>query len=360
MANPTTSEITSQLTNEQNQPVAIQSQLSAEEQRFLAANQADTANIIEAQNTVLSGDYIAADQAATDAALAAAASEQQKINSRGLTSETAVARAGQVDSSTTQDRQTDDWRVRLCLAPSAKYLYKADIPGILAPLAATDGVIFPYTPAISVAYAAHYDSQDLTHSNYKIHQYRGSSVDTITIGCDFTAQDTAEANYLLAVIHFFRSVTKMFYGQDQNPQPGTPPPLCYLFGLGQFQFDTHPLAIVGFNYTLPTDVDYIRSGSATTSAGVPKGAFVPRTNTSSPSGVRLSGSGLQSGAQMAPPAFYAAQPYTNATYVPTKMSISISAIPIVTRNDISNNFSLKDYATGALLQGSKRKGGGIW
>ena len=42
------------------------------------------------------------------------------------------------------------------------------------------------------------------------------------------------------------------------------------------------------------------------------------------------------------------------------MQIQITAIPIVTRNDISNNFSLRDYATGALLQGSKRKGGGIW
>ena len=44
------------------------------------------------------------------------------------------------------------------------------------------------------------------------------------------------------------------------------------------------------------------------------------------------------------------------------MQIQISAVPIVTRNDISRNFSLKDYATGNLLRGSKRKqgGGGIW
>jgi hypothetical protein len=33
---------------------------------------------------------------------------------------------------------------------------------------------------------------------------------------------------------------------------------------------------------------------------------------------------------------------------------------MVTRNDISNRFSVRDYATGALLQGSKNKGGGIW
>ena len=42
------------------------------------------------------------------------------------------------------------------------------------------------------------------------------------------------------------------------------------------------------------------------------------------------------------------------------MQITISAYPIVTRNDISNNFSLREYATGKLLQGRKRTGGGIW
>jgi hypothetical protein len=42
------------------------------------------------------------------------------------------------------------------------------------------------------------------------------------------------------------------------------------------------------------------------------------------------------------------------------MQIQISALPIVTRNQISNAFSLKDYASGKLLQGTKRAGGGIW
>ena len=48
----------------------------------------------------------------------------------------------------------------------------------------------------------------------------------------FTAQATFEANYMLAVIHFFRSVTKMFYGQDW--QRGAPPPLVFLSGLGEY------------------------------------------------------------------------------------------------------------------------------
>jgi hypothetical protein len=52
---------------------------------------------------------------------------------------------------------------------------------------------------------------------------------------------------------------------------------------------------------------------------------------------------------------------TEPTYVPTKIQISLVAYPIVTRNDISNNFSLEKYATGKLLQGRKNPGGGgIW
>ena len=48
------------------------------------------------------------------------------------------------------------------------------------------------------------------------------------------------------------------------------------------------------------------------------------------------------------------------TYVPTKMQISITAHPIVSRNNISNKFSLKEYATGQLLLGKSRSSGGIW
>ena len=274
-----------------------------------------------------------------------------------------TAKAETAGAATKQDTKIypDDWRVRLSLAPSANYLYKSiNPPGILLPLVATDGVIFPYTPNIQVAYAAHYDPTELTHSNYKIFQYKSSSVDNITITCDFTAQDTAEANYLLAVIHFFRSVTKMFYGKDENPMRGIPPPLCYLTGLGQFQFDQHPLAITSFNYTLPTDVDYVRASSGTK---VPGG----NTGTGGAGGYadaqsrRMAAASVQPGGKSAPPNFnFNAATNTQATYVPTKMQISITAVPIVSRKDISDTFSLEKYATGSLLQGSIRGGGGIW
>ena len=283
--------------------------------------------------------------------------------SKGLQGSTDAARAQQITQDAENAKTQGDWRVRLSLAPSAGYLYKAQNPGILAPLQKTDGVIFPYLPQIQVTYAAHYDPSDLTHSNYKIFQYKNSSVDQVSITCDFTAQDTEEANYMLAVIHFFRSVTKMFYGQDQIPKPGTPPPLCYLSGMGDFQFDRHPLAISSFNYSLPNDVDYIRASSPTLLSGVNSTGYNDNRNSDlTPSQVRMqSGTNhLNAGAKESAPNFSKAT-NTQPTYVPTKISISVMAYPIVTRNDISNNFSLAKYATGALLQGRKNPGGGgIW
>lgn len=325
------------------------------------APQDQTSNTIEQPNP---NEYLAETNrlAAQNQAAAEAAENQAEIN-RLNARPTTGALADTQSTATNQDavsfQKAKDWRVRLSLAPGAKYLYNnPNGPGILKPLATTNGVIFPYTPNVSVAYNASYESSDLIHSNYKIYNYKNSSVDNITITCDFTAQDTNEANYLLAVIHFFRSVTKMFYGRDQNPKNGVPPPLCYLSGLGTFQFDNHPLAVTNFTYTLPTDVDYIRAGSQTSEPGNNTAGQTTPVNTDPASLARILSSNL--GPKVPNFQRQAATINSDATYVPTKMSITITCIPVVTRNDISNNFSLEKYATGALLQGSKRNGGGIW
>ena len=258
-------------------------------------------------------------------------------------------------------QQKKDWRVRLSLAPSASYLYNVAGPGdILAPLKDTDGVIFPYSPTINTSYRANYEPSEVTHSNYKLHFYKNSSVDDVSITADFTAQDTVEANYMLAVIHFFKSVTKMFYGQDNNPRAGTPPPLLYLSGYGAYQFDNHPLVVTQFTYNLPNDVDYIRAGSVNSWGGTSVEAYGNKSNAYVPALNRLFGSGLNKGGVKPKPAFGVNLASQDATYVPTKISLTINMTPIVTRNDISKNFSLKDYATGKLLRGSQRNGGGIW
>jgi len=244
-----------------------------------------------------------------------------------------------------------DWRVRLRLAPQSKYLYNAPSPGILAPLTITDGVIFPYTPSISTSYKANYSSYDLTHSNFRGYFYQNSYVDAININATFTAQDTSEANYLLAVIHFFRSATKMFYGQDA--ERGSPPPLTYLSGLGEYQFNEHPCLIQNFTYNLPADVDYIRAGSVTNS-GTNLTTNRDRQSVAT-QGVfgslnRLAAAFLTKGAIPGVRAPGLLQ-INNPTYVPTRMEIQITLLPIQSRQQVSKQFSVKNFANGNLLKG---------
>ena len=260
------------------------------------------------------------------------------------------------------NRSSADWRVRLRLAPGASYLYNAPNPGILGPLSSqtgTDGVIFPYTPTIQTVHKANYNAYDLTHSNYRGYFYQGSQVEDINVTATFTAQDTAEAEYLLAVIHFFRSVTKMFYGQDATFR-GSPPPLVFLSGLGEFQYVNAPCVVASFNYNLPADVDYIRARSpnqnGTNLLKRRQRQNLPGFLSFSPSLQRLYQARLRKGGDpriegenvgsvLDPPTLGLNSP----TYVPTRMEITIILHPMQSRKQVSQDFSLRAYSNGSLI-----------
>jgi hypothetical protein len=262
-----------------------------------------------------------------------------------------------------QLRQADsgDWRFKIRLAPGANYLYRGDDgqgvqSGILAPLAVTDGVIFPYTPNITTSYIAKYAEQDLPHSNYRGYFYSGSYPEALQVQAVFTAQDTAEANYLLAVIHFFRSVTKMFYGQNDAFR-GAPPPLVFLQGFGAYQYSRHPCVVTRFNLNLPADVDYIRADvqpitGLNIQQGRRPGGVPPQslpTNVFTGALARLRNAGATKGAIFRPAAAETLGTLA-PTYVPTKMDMTIELLPMQTRQQVSQGFNLRDYATGNLLR----------
>ena len=170
-----------------------------------------------------------------------------------------------------------------------------------------------------------------------------------------------------AVIHFFRSATKMFYGQDA--QRGAPPPLVYLFGMGQYQFNNQPCVIKTFTYNLPADVDYVRTqpnnygvnllnrrAKTTAAPANTIGSVIGRLSNA----VDLLGNVLNKGALPKLGASPAGQPgvaqqavynTANATYVPTKIEVQISLLPIQTRSQVSQQFSLQGFAKGDLLRG---------
>jgi hypothetical protein len=343
-------------------PAAVTPLTDAQEEAAVPLNQIDRAptpinvgprRIIGDDGDIL---FINADgsvqaQNAPDANLGTGTSSDSADALAGIQGKVKNAQQQQTIANQRKQINDGDWRVRLRLAPQADYLYKAQDPGILAPLKVTDGIIFPYTPAISTNYRANYSAYDLTHSNYKGYFYQNSYVDAINLTATFTAQDTIEANYLLAVIHFFRSATKMFYGQDT--QRGSPPPITYLTGLGDYQFREHAVLISNFTYNLPADVDYIRAGSPN-NVGLNLSSVRARqdvaTNSVFSTINRLATAFLPQGAVNRPPA-----PPTlglnRPTYVPTKIEIQLSLLPVQSRNQVSNQFSVKEFANGNLLKG---------
>jgi hypothetical protein len=307
----------------------------------VAPEPVDSPYVDEDPDTIVdlnTGERVTAGQAQADAAIAQAAvnnaRQQQAIREQ---------RGNNVDSA--------DWRVRIRLAPQATYLYRDPECGILQPLAVSDGVIFPYTPSVQTVYKANYNSYNLTHSNYRGYFYQGSNVEDVNITGIFTAQDSTEAAYLLAVIHFFRSATKMFYGQD--PQRGAPPPVVYLSALGASQYVDAPCVISQFNYNLPTDVDYIRAGApnqdGTNLLKRRDRQYLP-TNSFSSALQRLKNAipgGLPRGGEVfkpPPPTLGLNRP----TYVPTRMEITIVLHPIQSRQQVSQQFSVKEYGPGRL------------
>ena len=267
----------------------------------------------------------------------------------------ASARSQAAQQAQRKQANDGDWRVKLRLAPGAEYLYKdpgLNNNGILWPLNVTDGVIFPYMPVINTSYHANYSNYDLTHSNYRGYFYQNSYVGEVNMTAVFTAQDTKEAEYMLAVIHFFRSATKMFYGQDA-PGRGSPPPLVYLQGLGEYQFNLHPCLISQFTYNLPNDVDYIRARSPNlvgTNLQIKRDRKTNPTNPFSAAIERLNAIGQPKGGINIPPA-----PPTlgtnSPTYVPTKIEIQLTLLPTQTRQQVSQEFSLQKFANGNLLKG---------
>lgn len=230
-----------------------------------------------------------------------------------------------------------DWRVRVTLAPNATYFYNDPTNYLLSPLVSESsnnltsavvqninslfgaqgqtrvGVVFPYTPSMTVTHSANYAPQDLTHSNYKQYYYQNSEVQAITLSGEFTIQNVNEGQYLLATIYFFRSLTKMFFGAD-NQYAGNPPPIVYLNGYGQYYLPNVPCVVTSFSHTMPDSVDYV---------DVPEPGL-----TYDP---------------------YLTNPVLNSTRLPTTSTVSLTLQPVYSRKAQSQNFNLQDFARGALI-----------
>ena len=152
-----------------------------------------------------------------------------------------------------------DWRVRLQVplgSPLESFFFENN--ELLQPLRDSRGFFWPLTPTLIMQHSASYNALAQVHSNYPAQAYQNSRADLINIIGEFPVQNQQDAKYWIAVVHFLRTATKMFFGNDDgNGLKGSPQPIMHLSGYGDHMFQKVPVVISTMNVELPAGVDYI-------------------------------------------------------------------------------------------------------
>jgi hypothetical protein len=119
------------------------------------------------------------------------------------------------------------------------------------------GIVFPYTPQITLEHKAEYTQQQPLHTNYAINFYKNSQVTDISITGKFTVQNDRDGLLYLSTVRLLAALTKMrFGGQGGDPDSGAPPPVCRLDAYGEYMLKNVPVSIISFKHDLPDDVDF--------------------------------------------------------------------------------------------------------
>jgi hypothetical protein len=188
----------------------------------------------------------------------------------------------------------DDWRVRINCEWNT---FNSPLFGVLKQ---TGGVVWPYMPNITVSTKAEYNTIPITHANYSQYSYKNSVVDDISISGEFSCETATDGAYWIAATTFFKTATKMFFGQGDLA--GNPPIICNLTGYGSHVFDKVPVIIKSFSVDFKDDVNYIKC-----------------------------------------------DPFQNGkyTWVPVLSTITVQVAPVYSRQGL-RKFSLQDYARGKM------------
>lgn len=163
---------------------------------------------------------------------------------------------------TVRPGMANDWRVRI--GCPFETLFRSSM---FQPLVETNGVVWPYLPNITISTKASYNTIEPIHSNFPFQSYKNSQVEDIQISGEFSCETEKDAAYWIAATTFFRTATKMFYGQGEYA--GNPPIICTLNGYGASVFNTVPVIIKGFSVELKDDVNYVNCNTFGTNTWVP-------------------------------------------------------------------------------------------
>lgn len=248
----------------------------------------------------------------------------------------------------------DEWRVRLSLPTWPSFRTSP----VLKPLVDAGGLIFPYTPDISMSNRAKYASINTMHTNNTFYAYQHSEVGPITITAPFNVEDPIQGLYWIAAVHYLRSLTKMFAGYD--PKAGNPPPIVKLNGYGNYVLQNIPVAVTEFSTTLSKDCDYISVNALGSAAGAIEGVADALGGLADAIGSAIPGVGGITdvanfgaglvGSVAATASLFGVGGGTSAgiVRVPTKSTLTVTLQPMYARNTVQK-FSLDRFVTGGYL-----------
>jgi hypothetical protein len=263
------------------------------------------------------------------------------------------------------DANSNDWRVRLSLANWSSFRTSP----VLKPLSDAGGLIFPYTPKISISNKANYSPLSPIHSDYTFQTYKNSEPGKITITAPMFVEDTTQGLYWIAMVHYLRSLTKMFVGND--PKAGNPPPIVKFNAYGNYVFKDVPVVVTDIQVNLDNGCDYIGVNVVGSAAGAVEGVTDSISglasglgglansiggNTGSAIGGILGGvstiaGGIGQVAALAGTFGLGGSISGGVTHVPTKSSFSVTLQPVYSR-DSARKFSLDRFVQGGYLNNS--------
>lgn len=254
---------------------------------------------------------------------------------------------------------TTDWRVQVSVPPIPAFANSA----VLAPLK-DGGAIFPYTPTLRLSSSAMYETIKPVHQNFGFHSFVNSQADAISIQAPFYCETAVEGAYWIAMVHFFRSMTKMFSGEDDLG--GNPPPIAYFNAYGEYVFKNVPVVVTSFTVDLGADSDYIAVdpsaaenstnayGGSAASALNTATAFVSAVNPKAGASLAVANGIGQTVAGIAGSfrnqlAGASGGTQGGKTYVPTKSTMTVMLQPVYSR-DSARSFSLDKFVNGDYIK----------
>ena len=153
------------------------------------------------------------------------------------------------------------------LRPKAAAANRVYGNGLLNPLKARGGLIWPYQPTITYNHPITYEPISITHANQDFHIYSKTPAVNLSVSGQFSVQNQQEGQYAFAALHLLRTLAKMNFGET-DPQAGTPPPVLLFNAYGPYMFKDVPVIVKDFTMDFPDEIDYVQvivTGSTTQS-----------------------------------------------------------------------------------------------